>query len=154
MELQSGIMKRVVKEVGTVIQSGFSNAAGLGAPEEDEPEPPPPADPKASLPWDTVPLADTTLFNHPAKYATDKETGKISWEGVVAENPGIIEKGAELLGAGMEVLSTFAKKAASGAAAHAPQQLPAAGVGQAQVVDEVPEGAQNAGPGAGSFPRV
>jgi|HubBroStandDraft_2_1064218.scaffolds.fasta_scaffold00039_42 hypothetical protein len=163
MEMQAGIMKRVVKVVAEQVGAAFGQAqAGLGsAASEPEPEPEP-EDPKSALPWDAIPLEGTTLFGHPAKYVTDKETGKINWQGVVAENPGIIEKGAEILGMGAEALSNFAKKAASAATSAqgaGPQQLPA-GVGAAQVVETIPPTAQDAtaranGAGrAGGFPQV
>jgi len=163
MEMQAGIMKRVVKVVAEQVGAAFGQAqAGLGS-TANEPEPEPePEDPKAALPWDAIPLEGTTLFGHPAKYVTDKETGKINWQGVVAENPGIIEKGAEILGMGAEALSNFAKKAASAATTAqgaGAAQLPA-GVGAAQVVETIPPAAQDAtaranGAGrAGGFPQV
>lgn len=158
MELQSGILKRVVKVAGDQIQAAFSGAqaTGLGGAEEEDPEPPPAA-PEASLPFEVVPVPDTSLFGHPVKYTPNKESGKLDFEGFVMSNPGVLEEGAKLAGVVVDAIGNFAKKAASATvgthAAQAAQQLPA-GVGHAQVVDSVPEGAQDATGNGSSFPRV
>jgi hypothetical protein len=103
----------------------------------------------------------TKLFGHDVKYTPSKSTGKLDLEGFVMSNPGVLEEGAKLIGMAVEAGAAFAKRAATSTGGSAPQiQQIAAGVGQAQVVDSVPEGAQDASarpagtPGAGSFPAV
>jgi len=161
-DMQATVMKRVAREMNSAL-SGMQT--GLGQAEE-EPEPAPPPEPESTLPFDVIDMPGQDLWGHPLKYAASKETGRIDLEGFVMSNPGVLEKGAEVLGALVEIGSTFAKRAAQATTMPraASSQLPAAaGVGQspatqAQVVENIPEEAQHAtasnGAGSGSFPAV
>ena len=160
-DMQSSVMKRVAREMQNAL-SGVQT--GLGQAEE-EPEPEPPPEPQSTLPFDVIDMPGQDLWGHPLKYAASKETGRIDLEGFVMSNPGVLEKGAEVLGALVEIGSTFAKRAAQATTMTRPggAQLPAAGVGQssasqAHVVENIPDEAQPAatstGSGSGSFPAV
>jgi hypothetical protein len=116
----------------------------------DEPSPPAaapvvePLKPEDDLPFQTIPIPESpTLLGQPYRYAVDKKTGGTSWEGILHSNPQIAEKAFEVGGKFLQGLSRFAKSIDVQAAERGMR----AGTGQvqAQVVNEIPHDAADAG---------
>lgn len=107
-------------------------------------------EPEPELPFEVITVPDTKLFGHDAKYTPNKRTGKIDVEGFVMSNPGVLEKGFELLGAAVDGIKTLATQAAkhSGQAPHQQPQQPA------HVVREIPAAARDASVGTGATPAA
>lgn len=121
-------------------------------PNGETPEPPlvaepvvQPPKPEDSLPFEVVPIPETSFLGHPAKYAIDKETGSFSREGFLMANPGLAEKALELGGKFMEALGNLTNKAGMAGAPQQQQQ-------PAQVVREIPKGAVDASVAANNTP--
>ena len=158
-------LKKVADELGDVFGGGSGTGTGLGDP-GDGGEPAAPQEPESILPFASEVVGGDgpeapKLFGHPVRYTVDKESGKFDLKNFAFANPGLMEKGVEILGIAAEGLRNLGAKAAAGAGAAA-GSLPA-GVGQApaaaaaQVVDKIPDNAQPAqsnGAGSASFPRV
>jgi hypothetical protein len=134
-----------LKGLGAQISSIFGEDDG-----GDEPLPPAaapvvePLKPEDDLPFQTIPIPESpTLLGQPYRYAVDKKTGGTSWEGILHSNPQIAEKAFEVGGKFLQGLSRFAKSIDVQAAERGMR----AGTGQvqAQVVNEIPHDAADAG---------
>jgi hypothetical protein len=147
-------LRRVVRDVGNSIGIDVGLGSEGGA-EEAAPETP--EGPEDILPFKTQVVEGAQLLGHPVHYAADKETGGISWPGLLFANPGVAEKLVEAVGVGARAIETFAKRASvnTGAAQIGVGAAQEQQVQQAQVVNDVPTDARPAdGSGAGSFPRL
>lgn len=135
----------VTQFVGGVEKTIKATITGVGAPppaetpvnETPEPEKPP------ELPWKAMAVPGANWANgSPVHYAEDTETGGISLQGFVMNNPVILEKGfekvTELAGAVGEALKRIGKPPQ-------PQQQPQQ-MQQAEVVKEIPATATDATP--------
>jgi len=88
---------------------------GMGAQPLPEPEPEPELSEEEEKPdagYDIIDVPDATIFGQPAKYARDRKTGNPHVVGTIMSNPGLIEKGTEMLGKGFDALGTLAKRVA------------------------------------------
>ncbi len=80
-----------------------------------------------SLPFGVAPIPDVSFLGHPAKYSRDKETGKLSIEGMLLSNPGLAERVVNIVEKLADAAQSFSKKGSSGGAeAAAPATLGAA----------------------------
>lgn len=115
-------LKTMVRE----LDDTFAPAAEDG-PDEPEPMLEIPKE-EESLPFGVAPIPDVSFLGHPAKYSRDKETGKLSLEGMLLSNPGLAERVVNIVEKLADAAQSFSKKGSAGAVADvaAPATLGAA----------------------------
>jgi hypothetical protein len=117
-------------------------AAFSAEPPEVDAIPIEPSKPADSLPFDVIPIPGGTFSDGQiAHYARSKETGRLDFEGIIASNPIIAERFAEVLGRVVEQAASAIPGAASMFGGAPP---PAAAEQKTQVVNETPAGARDA----------
>ncbi|HYM69760.1 MAG TPA: hypothetical protein VEZ44_09210 [bacterium] len=104
-------LKSLSREVDTLFAAGESDET-VGAP---------PTTVEPTMPFDTIPIPEASLWGRPINAAINKESRSIDWQATAMANPQLVEKGVELA---TNLLQAFVKasgaKAMDGAAAAAP----------------------------------
>ena len=96
------------------------------------------------LPFDAMEIPEVKWSDgRPVMYTADRATGKIDWTAAAFSNPAVVEKVADGFSKFMGVIGKVVQAAAKQPGAGV------GGVGEPEVVDETPEGAQD----GGSFPN-
>jgi hypothetical protein len=116
-------LKTMVRE----LDDTFAPAIAEDGPDEPEPMLEIPKE-EESLPFGVAPIPDVSFLGHPAKYSRDKETGKLSLEGMLLSNPGLAERVVNIVEKLADAAQSFSKKGSGGAVAatDAPATLGAA----------------------------
>ena len=144
----------VTQFVGGVEKSIKATITGVGAPPPDETpidadEDTTPQEKPPTLPWKAMPVPGANWGNGaPVHYAEDSETGGISLQGFVMNNPVILEKGFEvatgLAGAATDLLKRIGGPKPQQKQA-APPQMPGAPAAP-QIVSDIPAAAADGTP--------
>jgi hypothetical protein len=142
--IMQGMMQGVLKKVGHSVEQAIRGDGPATQATEAVAEVIPPEDPREHLPFESIEVGSKWPDGRPVMFPRDKETGSINMMGIAFANPFLAEKMADAASSFASNVGDLVKN--MGRAAMAP--------GTAEVVNNIPRGAVQAGMGQPQAPPM